>query len=540
MGMLVPTFANERIPTVREVFSRKLRRLRFPPDDFNLVTKMNGLKYELGDDVNVSHFSWDRLYTRVVSGEISVTPGERGRVSLGLANREAYPCNFWSTERIVEDPSDEHPGIAQLDPGGAYQIFCRDSDYWIPSPSGLYYQLGPDKITYTPLGYLAEDDCTNDIKNSAFRTDIDTTADWTKEEGVSGSISVFGGGSIPDIFHSGADVGGVFTSNTASEEVYVWQSYPVQANAKRFISISYSSINSPGLAWWLSRSSDGWYWDDSGEQWVNTRTVNYMPNTLADPIDITTGVFEFNHSNRVIGGGSSDTWTLEVGSDTTSVNPIIRHVQSTNLPYPTGPVITDEGLTYTRKAQTRYWVLDVASGELQRQLWPGKYGTTRLGYIPLVDHADLEDADYLVLMYGLVGTDPANFDLLAYERVSSGVGQFVFERHVGGNTYKSTVPHTLAADEDLDIAGVWLDAAEQGRKAKSIAVFVDGISAASDTSTPDSHSTTEPHSELWIGGGPPTLAAELPGVTVRHALGYLYDIEIVRKPFKDDAILGRR
>jgi hypothetical protein len=96
------------------------------------------------------------------------------------------------------------------------------------------------------------------------------------------------------------------------------------------------------------------------------------------------------------------------------------------------------------------------------------------------------------------------------------------------------------ANEDLDIAGVWLDAAEQGRKAKSITVFVDGISAASDTSTPDSHSTTEPHSELWIGGGPPTLAAELPGVTVRHALGYLYDIEIVRKPFKDAEILGRR
>lgn len=554
---LVATFQSRVIEPVREVYSRKIRMRRFPTKYGNDGIRLeSGLALELMDDLNISHLywpkpaslptdgdqlakSWQRRYARLLASQTSLSENS---LYITFVDREGYLCLFWSSEKITDEPSETLPGVAQLCPGGSYEVFTRDSLAWVPNAQGLHYQIERNNHTNDPNGYLAEDGGKGYIKDSSFNVKPTPSTAWTVNDGASGTIFEDLGQSVyVPTFHN--DVKATMTGflGAASEEIYLTQgSMSMPASVKGRINIIHATVTlgpqTNGIVWWLQRADDSWYWNDSTPGWQSGRVANYFADTGAPWGD---KVSDFSEIITTI--ASPDTWTFQVGLDdggAPSWQAWCWHAQFVDLDYKTLPIVALDTATRFRAAPSRAWVLDAHSTETQRQLWFAKLGSGRVGYTPLAATADLPNSVYLVLLCGIIGTDPTEFDLLAYEKTSGGVGQFVFERHVGASTFKATVPHTLVSRTPVQLAGRVTDTDELDLRPKTISIFADGV-RGTDSIADDAFDITDPHSEIWIGNAPPKVAGELTG-TIRTACGYLFDVETLRRAVPDEAIQARR
>ena len=454
------------IEAFKDVWSRRLRRSRFPEEVYQVKVPLDFLALELIDEMNLSDQSlpraaslitdlardgtikeWQRLYALNVEQRINLNDMT---MVIGCSDLEPYMCIFWSTGKAPFIVNDLVDGIAQTN-NGAVLTFTRASSSWISQADGQVVTLtnGHDKTNH--IGTILDEARTNLITNSNFQDGLD---DWTSVAS-DGTIAV---DTSTLLFANTAAYPNSIKITRGTGETYIHQSITAPGD-NGFRTIAIDHRNSSGeSSWWLQRSADSLWWNDDDEDWQTARYENILGSYNAANV-----INERSVSNPIVEATGSDTWTLQigVGSDPTSATEgtivYIYQVDCVEGSYIVERLITAGSATFTSDADDMRWTLNLETGfPTPRQTWLVDRGTIRCTYTPNNSASHVQVDDELVLLFGQLGdeaTSPTDYDVLLYQNLSGTNPRFAFERYIGGVLAgRATKDHALVRDTPVEIA----------------------------------------------------------------------------------------
>ena len=526
----------EYIEALREVFSRKLRRSRFPEDTYSLPVPIEFLALELLDDLNISHDSlpraatllqnlavdqlvkdWQRMYALHIKQTVNLNDMS---MVVDFSNAEPHICYFWCTEKLPFAVSDKEDGLAIMDVGSLW-TFTRDSVAWLEQSDGRVVPVSSNLEKRNHIGYLSEDGNTDLILNSNFQDGYASI--WTQTLGGTGTIAndttvlIFPVSVTPQSCKITKGTGDTYQTQ-GSLSVLAGDGY-------RTLAIYYiTESGSIPLGWRLQRASDSWYWNDSTPGWQSGSVFNQFAGSAT---------WTRGFSAPIVADATT-TWTLDFGC-TTGLEGDGVWVGQVDLVlgrYICSPLITDNSGTFTSQNDTRKGVLTDASPV--RQQYPARRVTGRLTLTAENAASRMGTNDKLILIYGQIDNTGNNYDYVYYEK-PAGNARIVYERKLSGQSaVLATKEFDLARGTAYEIGWRATYQGELNLSNYTLSVFVDGVKGT-DVQAAGGFSEAADDSELWIGDAPAALMA-----SALRPHNYMSNIEIMQRCYPDEEMLARR
>jgi hypothetical protein len=461
--------SSAKIGAAREVGSRILRAFRRPVGLLNIRGPLLWADVELLTDFSFSHLAyphaqgqgagmknWQRALLRCISTSIDL---DTLSVSITGLDLRQFLVNFWDTAISEEPANATAPGAARLD-AGAGRLFTRGSKAWVENAAVAPYgsvqiiEIGADIEKAETLGLLIEEARENKILNSAFQ--LGTFTDWS----ITGNVEA----DLADLlFEATVSPQTVALRRLGSGNSRISQGSLSYAGSEVLcLSFWHRDDSAQAPTWTLQRSTDSFYWDDTGETWGAGATSNAPP---------VASVWTKDRSKPIVLSAGAQDLTLTLYGE--SIADQLTHLGFAQLEegaYPTSAIVT-EGAPVTREAD----VLSI-DANLVAVWWP-RQGTAGVTFIPEWDSSDtsLEDA---VLLDMIDPGDSDRFERIIY-RPSS--GEASYERRIGGVTYSATLAVALTHGVSYRFVGRATGInAELDLAPYTLSIFVNGVRGTDD------------------------------------------------------------
>ncbi len=424
-------------------------------------------------------------------------------VRLDLKDHELFASTYWSTEKTPSGFNSSSldgvafmilGGVGQQDRGSKAYIFNPNL---VVSPDGVAIATVPSRLNkFNHLGYLSEEATTNDVLNPVFTSGISTN--WTATDND---------GTITDDASGEAFVDE--DTITTHSPLFAWAS---GATAPTLVADAISVLSADGFrrlmlvydnpadfsnanGWILQRSSDSFYWNNASEAWQSGTVTNGTDLVGADGALI-------RYLSRPILCNVTTNWTLTLTMHSAGgTTARIKLVQLTADRYVYSPLIDNTTTNEDKRTRIRT--------ALPQIVYAGR-GTVSIRVQIEQQSDELETNDELCLLYWQYGTtDGDDFDAILYDE-NGGSPQFVYVRWISGSEDARATfaisPDTVR-DEVYEIMVRWTSDAdgELGVAARTMSIFARNVATqqtlvkGTDAVASASHSTSEVHTELWVG-----------------------------------------
>ena len=493
---------DQQIKPWRDVFSRELRRRRFPEEIYTMSVPLEYLALEILDDLNISHDSlpraeslltdiddhylmdkWRSMYVACTAQRINLNSME---MELDFINLEPFICYAWSTDILPYAVTSDYDGLAQIDQCATWNVE-RASSAWAEQADGLIATLASGVARIGANGFLPCEGSDNPIQNSTFYYDSGGPPyfpGWTPSANFSGSADTGNPLFVDDETYPNA----VQILKSASGDSYLEQTVAVSSSdGHRMLQFWYhNELTVKGVLSYQIYRAAGEYWNNSTPDWQG----GSVWNPLGDG-----SIWTLAYSEPV-STPASENWTIRFGVVTgdTSSGAEVAQAQLNEGRYVLAPIPTIVGDTYTTETDERYFEFDNNSTENHRICVPLTCGTFRCRFTAINDYDRMSDGDVLVIGYAQFDSTGDDYDLYCYEKQSGSNHRFALKRYLSGGldatAYKDV---QVAAGTSYEVAFRWITD-ELGLSAFTLSVFADGVKGTDDQAS-SAHSCDD-YSEL--------------------------------------------
>ena len=459
-------------------------------------------------------------------------------------------CQWWSPYRTDLGATDEHNGIARIDPGSGLPVVTRAQGGWVHRPGDYLMRdaaSGVQRITPWGLRIEGGNYYWGNLDNVFSRGGPGTTfTSWTQTTAGTGAITESTSSYLLDV--AGYRRSCVCTQGSpyAGNAAYVYQVWTgFLANYRVRVCIKFSMLTgSPGnVSFILRRSVDGKDWD-VGNTWVAASFWNKCSDSGGSLYKVGSH-YEYWSDDINVGAGATNL-TLYVGYVQENSASVALHAASI-VHNGTSTVLRREFLATTSAAIQQVGdAVDIVNSSTYCA-WYAERGTVLVGFLPSWSHADLPDGatKYIISARHQVAA-PLERESLYYERTNSTTGAWKFKRNRAGGASVTTASFATSAGAGtlptyltpVKLAVRWTsDKGELGLPNFTLSVFVNGVKGT-DAAAAGWCVWNQADSYIALGRLESTTMGTS-GTEDLFADGTLFDLEIRRRVLTDGEIARR-
>jgi hypothetical protein len=368
--------------------------------------------------------------------------------------------------------TEDGQGIPYLDAGGGRAIVRNQKAYVLKQLLDTQYSEVPinlEKWDADGLIINGGDDIANTLNGTFSLGAGNVFTSWTTTTAGSGTV-------VQDLADFLFDASGLRRSvvmaqgATAASTAYLTQTQSINGTTTPFGRLVYifKRDAATGLVseptWDLQRSSDSWWWNDSGGGAWQVGAVTNGPG-----VTITNGSVYYRASKLVPFGAGAVTYTLRIGYMAGGTNRQ-AHFYLANLlsSASQGSLAAQRSVPVTTNATVTRIRDDVQllNDSSVRFLDTTMAGGIELTILTLFDHAEMADGTNEEILFA-TGTASNYHDRLFYQRTNSSAGIWRYRRQVNGVNYDCDVS---VSGTDLPVYGVGTSGGGHGQPLRKIAM----------------------------------------------------------------------
>jgi len=516
---------NER---VRDVLSRRLWLLRRPQGILEITVPLRMLDADILDRVAIEHQlgpdpsgagwrgkKWQRQAFSIQ--RMDVNPGA-GTVRLQLLDRRPLDVLLWDTARTdipaLGIDTTRRSGVAQIMKGNAI-VFVRAQRAWVTNPSDAssVIEIASNEHAYSSAGEHLEEQRTNEISRSSF---VDGTTGLTLTGTGTGGSAI---ATDPDerLFNPEVLAPSLKFTAGSPHSVDLKAAFPATASipggTNVRLTIDHKTDSGEPLHYQLTRSADGWFWNDATPAF-QAGAVN---NSLGTQSTRYAGARY--HSKKIPVGAGASTLTVAVllpSGGTASRISHLYHGQIEKGSFATSRIVSQLGVAQTRNKTEHTIEVTTAA-----KVYDPALGAWFCEFVPGWSSADLGSSEDRYIFWQETNGG-ADHDTLFYD---ASAGAFVFERKVGASTYTATKTASVTRGTAVKLAARWTGAeGELDLTAYTVSVFVDGVKGNDATSAAPTFTSPE------------TLHRGHDGSKANHANGAIREVRVFPYALADEEI----
>jgi len=516
---------NERM---RDVLSRRLWLLRRPQGLLEVTVPLRMLDADILDRVALEHQGgpdpsgagwrgkkWQRQAFSIQ--RMDVNPGA-STVRLQLLDRRPLDVLLWDTARTdipaLGLDTTRRSGVAQMMKGNAL-VFVRAQRAWVANPgdASSVIEIASNAHAYSSAGEYLEEQRTNEISRSSF---VDGTTGLTLTGTGTGGSAI---ATDPDerLFNPEVLAPSLKFTAGSPHSVDLKAAFPatssIAGGTNVRLTIDHKTDSGEPLFYRLTRSADGWFWNDGSGAFQSGSIDNSLGTQSARDAGAR------YHSKKIPVGAGASTLTLTVllpSGGTASRVSHLYHVQIEKGSFATSRIVSQGGVAQSRD-KTEH-TIDVTTAA---KVYDPALGALFCEFVPGWSSADLGSTEDRYIFWQETNGG-ADHDALYYD---ASAGAWVFERKIGGSTYTASKTASVTRGTAVKLAARWTGAeGELDVAAYTISIFVDGVKGTDATSAAPTFTSPE------------TLHRGHDGSKANHANGAIREIRIFPYALVDEEV----